>query len=56
MNMTEAALNIRSLAVGWYGIMITIGVLSAMGIALIETKRREEYPGHIVNMEAKLNA
>jgi len=36
--------------VGWYGIMITIGVLSALGIALIETKRRGESAEHIINM------
>jgi len=50
MYMTEVAFNIGGLAVGWYGIMITIGVLSALGIALIETKRRGENAGHIINM------
>ena len=50
MNMTEIAFHIGGLAVGWYGIMITIGVLSALGIALIETKRRGESAEHIINM------
>ncbi len=48
--MTEIALNIGGLTVGWYGIMITIGVLSALGVALIETKRRGESAEHIINM------
>ncbi len=50
MNMTEVALHIGGLTVGWYGIMITIGVLLALGIALIETKRRGENAEHIINM------
>jgi len=50
MNTTEVAFNIGSLTVGWYGIMITIGVLSALGIALSETKRRGESAEHIINM------
>jgi phosphatidylglycerol:prolipoprotein diacylglycerol transferase len=48
--MTEVAFHIGGLAVGWYGIMIAIGVLSAIGIALVEAKRRGENTGHIVNM------
>ena len=49
MYMT-AAFHIGGLTVGWYGVMITIGVLSAIGIALIEAKRRGEYTEHIINM------
>jgi phosphatidylglycerol:prolipoprotein diacylglycerol transferase len=48
--MTEIVFRIGSLTVGWYGIMIAIGVLSAIGIAFIEAKRRGEYTGHIINM------
>ncbi len=48
--MTEIAFSIGSLTVGWYGIMITLGILSAIGIAFIEAKRRGEDTGHIVNM------
>ena len=48
--MTGVAISIGGLTVGWYGIMITIGVLSALGIALIETKRRGEPAEHIINM------
>jgi phosphatidylglycerol:prolipoprotein diacylglycerol transferase len=50
MDMTEVAFRIGGLTVGWYGIMIAIGVLAALGIALIETKRRGEHTGHIINM------
>jgi len=50
MYVTEVAFRISGLTVGWYGIMITIGVLSALGIVLIEAKRRGEHPEHIINM------
>ncbi len=50
MDITEVAFRIGGLTVGWYGIMIIIGVLSALGIALIEAKRRGESAGHIINM------
>jgi prolipoprotein diacylglyceryltransferase len=48
--MTGVAFYIGGLAVGWYGIMIAIGVLSAIGVAFIETKRRGESTKHIINM------
>jgi len=48
--MTEVALHIGDLTIGWYGIMIAIGVLLAIGIALIEAKRRGEPAEHIINM------
>jgi phosphatidylglycerol:prolipoprotein diacylglycerol transferase len=48
--MIEATFHIGGLTIGWYGIMITIGILSAIGIALIEAKRRGEPTGHITNM------
>lgn len=50
MYMTEIAFHIGGLTVGWYGIIITIAVLSAIGIALVETKRRGENVNHIINM------
>jgi len=50
VHMTEIAFQIGPLTVGWYGIMIAIGVLSAIGIAFIEAKRRGENTGHIVNI------
>jgi phosphatidylglycerol:prolipoprotein diacylglycerol transferase len=50
MHMTGVAFYIGGLAVGWYGIMIAIGVLSAIGVAFIETKRRGESTRHIINM------
>jgi phosphatidylglycerol---prolipoprotein diacylglyceryl transferase len=48
--MTEIAFSIGSFTVGWYGVMIATGVLSAIGIACIEAKRRGEYTEHIINM------
>jgi phosphatidylglycerol:prolipoprotein diacylglycerol transferase len=50
MDMTGIAFHIGGLTVGWYSIMITIGVLSAIGIALVEAKRRGENTEHIINM------
>ena len=48
--MIEATFNIGGLTLGWYGILIAISVLSAIGIALIEAKRRGENTGHITNL------
>jgi phosphatidylglycerol:prolipoprotein diacylglycerol transferase len=48
--MTEATFSIGSITIGWYGVMIVLGVLAAIGIALIEAKRRGENTGHIINM------
>jgi len=48
--MTKEVFNIGGITVGWYGVIIAIGVLSAIGIALIEAKRRGENTGHIINM------
>jgi len=48
--MTEIAFRIGNLTVGWYGILIAIGVVSAIGIAFIEAKRLGENTGHMVNM------
>jgi phosphatidylglycerol:prolipoprotein diacylglycerol transferase len=48
--MTGIAFHIGSLAIGWYGILIATGVLAAIGIALIEARRRGEDIRHIMNM------
>lgn len=40
--MTGIAFRIGSFEVGWYGIIIVIGILAALGIALIEARRRGE--------------
>jgi len=48
--MTGVAFSVGGITVGWYSIMITIGILSALGIALIETRRRRENTKHIINM------
>jgi phosphatidylglycerol:prolipoprotein diacylglycerol transferase len=50
MNMTEVVFNIGNFAVGWYSIIIAIGVLLAIGVSIIETKRRGESTRHIINM------
>jgi phosphatidylglycerol:prolipoprotein diacylglycerol transferase len=48
--MTGIAFHIGSLEVGWYGILIAAGVLSAIGIAFVEARRRTENTAHIANM------
>jgi len=48
--MKEIAFHIGSLTVGWYGILITTGVLAAIGVAFIEAKRRGEHTEHLINM------
>ncbi len=48
--MTGIAFNIGTFAVHWYGILISLGVISALTIAYIETKRRGENPDHLINM------
>ncbi len=54
--MTGVAFHIGGLTIGWYGIMIASGVLAAIGIALIEARRRGENTRHIVNMAQCLDA
>jgi phosphatidylglycerol:prolipoprotein diacylglycerol transferase len=48
--MTGVAFHIGSISIGWYGILIASGVLAAIGIALIEARRRGENVRHIMNM------
>lgn len=48
--MTGEAFHIDGLTITWYDLMIAGGVLAAIGIALIEAKRRGENTRHIVNM------
>lgn len=50
MDTTGIALNIGGISIGWYGIMIALGVLSALSIALIETKRHGENPEYLINI------
>jgi len=48
--MKEVAFQIGGLTVTWYGIMITTGVLAALGIAFIEARRRSEATTHVINL------
>lgn len=48
--MEEIAFQIGGITVGWYGIMIATGVLAALGIALIEARRRGEDTRHVINL------
>jgi len=48
--MTNVVFHIGNIAVGMYGILITTGVLAAIGIALLEARRRGENLNHILNM------
>jgi phosphatidylglycerol:prolipoprotein diacylglycerol transferase len=48
--MKEVAFQIGGLSVHWYGILIATSVLAAIGIALIETKRRGENTAHVMNI------
>jgi phosphatidylglycerol:prolipoprotein diacylglycerol transferase len=48
--MTNEAFHIGGISIGWYGILIASGVLAAIGIALIEARRRGENVRHIMNM------
>jgi phosphatidylglycerol:prolipoprotein diacylglycerol transferase len=48
--MTDTAFSIGGFNVGWYGIMIAIGVVAAIGIALVEANRRKESTNHVLGM------
>ena len=48
--MKEVAFQIGGLTIAWYGIMITTGILAALGIAFIEAKKRGEASTHVINM------
>ncbi len=46
----EIAFSIGPFNIAWYGIFIAVGVLAAVWVALIETKRRGESVDHLLNM------
>lgn len=48
--MSEIAFQIGNITIGWYGIMISLGVLGALTTAYYECKRRGENPDHIINI------
>jgi len=48
--MIEAAFQIGPIIIGWYGIMITLGVTAAITISVIEAKRRGLSTEHLLNM------
>jgi phosphatidylglycerol:prolipoprotein diacylglycerol transferase len=48
--MKEVAFQIGSITVNLYGILIATGVLAALGIALIEARRRGEAAAHVINL------
>jgi len=48
--MIEATFQIGPITIGWYGIMITLGVIAAITISVIEAKRRGQSTEHILNM------
>ena len=48
--MVEATLNLGPVTIGLYGIMITLGVIAAIALSVIEAKRRGQSTEHILNM------
>jgi phosphatidylglycerol:prolipoprotein diacylglycerol transferase len=48
--MMEAAFQIGPITIGWYGIMITLGVIAAITLSVIEAKRRGQSTEHLLNM------
>jgi phosphatidylglycerol---prolipoprotein diacylglyceryl transferase len=42
--------NIGPLTVGWYGILIALGVIAAIGVAFVEARRRGENTNHVINL------
>ena len=48
--MSEAAFVIGNTSVNWYGILIGTGVLAAIGVAVIEARRRGESTTHLMNI------
>ena len=42
--------SIGSLTIGWYGVLIAIGVIAAIGVAFIEAQRRGENTNHVINL------
>jgi len=48
--MIEAIFQIGPITIGWYGSMITLGVIAAITISVIEAKRRGQSTEHLLNM------
>lgn len=48
--MNEIAFQIGGFTVGWYGVLISTGILVALGIAVIEAGRRKEVTAHVTNI------
>ena len=46
----EIAFRIGPITVAWYGILIMTGVISAVLLAMLEAKRRDEETPHVINM------
>ena len=46
----EATFQIGPITIGLYGIMITLGVIAAITLSIIEAKRRGQATEHILNM------
>ena len=48
--MIEATFQIGPITIGWYGIMITLSVIAAVTLSVIEAKRRGQSTEHLLNM------
>jgi len=48
--MIEAAFQIRPISIGLYGIMITLGVIAAITLSVIEAKRHGQSTEHLLTM------
>ena len=46
----ESTFQLGPLTIGWYGIMITLGVMAAVGVAFLEAKRRGENVEHTLTL------
>ena len=47
--MMEATFQIGPITIGLYGIMITLGVIAAITLSVIEAKRREQSTEHLLS-------
>jgi len=46
----DVAFYLGTLAIHWYGILIALAVVAALGIAFIEARRRGEATAHVINL------
>ena len=46
----DVAFYLGTLAIHWYGILIALAVVAALGIAFIEARRRGEATTHVINL------